>query len=613
MHRKELIQFSLLFIISLFPFEFLSSQKILDHEIFLERIKNSSDNIYAECIKEYNSYLKNAPDDVPVLIEKCKFIQFAQYDEEEEYNPNQDEFDSCSADLIKRFPTHPEVLSFQTTYLWGDELKKVFEQAEKSIEDNPEKWTRSNLALLYKSESDYYYYDSDYRTAYKYIIKAIFNDEQYKSSLEYARILIEQDNKEAAVNALISSDDDKEELWLISEKADLLLKLKEYTKALDFYNKIRKRDSTYINNAELASTFEGIERYDLARDCLIADTAKNWDKEGAIRSLLKHDLRYQDGATCIATYNNFRDFGFKCDPIGFYRLKLFFAHPIQPWKLRDLLGIFTLIITMALLVSLPYIWILPVYFVGQRWKFISNKKPFDSPWRLDHFWFVSAGYLIASLFACMADPEILYRIFNSSYYTVETTQEQRGFELLIFMIIMAILGVVVLFKAKLKILLSNTWSIGKSILMGVAVLIAFRIIIGLYVQLGVRKLGISIDDLVNFQNILYASRQDIEALITTFGKGSGILLIGLIAPFYEEVLFRGVILDSCQRHLNFNVANVFQAALFSAIHLSLFQFPVFFLFGLFAGIMRKKSGGLLPGLVLHIVNNTLVMLFLIFR
>lgn len=613
MHKKELVQFSLLLIISIFPFEFLSSQNKLDHKIFLERIKNSSDNIYAECINEYNSYLKNIPDDIPVLIEKCKFIQFAQYDENEEYNPNQDEFDSCSADLIKRFPTNPEVLLFQTTYLWGDELKKVIEQAEKSIEDNPEKWTRNNLALLYKSASDYYYYDSDFVSAYKYIKKAISNDEQYKTSLEYARILIEQDNKEAAINALILSADNTEELWQLSQRADLLLELKAYTKALDLYNKIRARDSTYINNAELASTFEGIGRYDLARDCLIADTVKNWDKEGALRNLLKHDLKYQNGATSIATYNEYRNFGFSCDPIGFYRLKLFIAHPLQPWKFRDILGIFTLFLVLAMLVALPYLWILPVYFVGHHWKFFSNKMPFDSPWRLNMFWLVSAGYLIASLFACMADPETLYSLFNSSYYSVETNQEEKGFELLIFIILLAILGMAVLLKAKLKILLSNTWSVGKSIIIGVVVLFAFRIITGLYVQLGVRKLGISIDDLVNFQNILYASRQNIEALVTSFGKGTGILLIGIIAPFYEEVFFRGVILDSCQRHLNFHVANVFQAALFSTIHLSLFLFPVFFLFGLFAGIMRKRSGGLLPGLVFHMLNNILVMIFLFFR
>jgi membrane protease YdiL (CAAX protease family) len=165
----------------------------------------------------------------------------------------------------------------------------------------------------------------------------------------------------------------------------------------------------------------------------------------------------------------------------------------------------------------------------------------------------------------------------------------------------------------LKVLLSDSWSIGKSILMGIGVIVIFKIITGIYVQLGIKKFGISIDDLANIQSILFASKQDIEAIISTFGKGTSLLLVGIIAPFYEEVIFRGVILGSCQRYINFNLANIFQAALFSTVHLSLFLFPVFFLFGLFAGIMRKKSGGLLPGLVFHALNNILVLIILFVR
>ena len=58
-------------------------------------------------------------------IEKCKFIQLAQYDDNEDYNPNQEAFDSCSTNLVQMFPEHPEVIIFQTTYLWGDKLKSV--------------------------------------------------------------------------------------------------------------------------------------------------------------------------------------------------------------------------------------------------------------------------------------------------------------------------------------------------------------------------------------------------------------------------------------------------------------------------------------------------------
>ena len=110
-----------------------------------------------------------------------------------------------------------------------------------------------------------------------------------------------------------------------------------------------------------------------------------------------------------------------------------------------------------------------------------------------------------------------------------------------------------------------------------------------------------------------AGRQDIEAILAVGGSGIGFLLICLLVPFYEEIVFRGVILDACQRYLNFTAANVIQAVLFAAIHMSLYLFPVFLLFGLIAGFMRKNTGGLLAGIVFHVMNNTLAIGILLLR
>jgi len=42
-----------------FPFGLLFGQKTLDHELFLEEIKHSSDTIYRDCIKEHHANLCN--------------------------------------------------------------------------------------------------------------------------------------------------------------------------------------------------------------------------------------------------------------------------------------------------------------------------------------------------------------------------------------------------------------------------------------------------------------------------------------------------------------------------------------------------------------------------
>jgi hypothetical protein len=123
--------------------------KSFDHKDFLFEMENSSEHMYAQCIKKYNDYLYQHPNDIAVYIEKCKFIQLAQYDEYSDSNPNQDAFDSCTAVLAATYPNEPAVLIFQTSYLWGEELENVIHRAEKSISINPLKWSKENLAEIY--------------------------------------------------------------------------------------------------------------------------------------------------------------------------------------------------------------------------------------------------------------------------------------------------------------------------------------------------------------------------------------------------------------------------------------------------------------------------------
>jgi len=603
-------------LIVLIVFSFFSglllAQKALDHKLFLERIRHSSDNIYKECIKEYDAYLDKFPNDVSVLIEKCKFIQHAQRDENEYYNPNQEEFDRCAAALIDRFPTHPEVLLFQTTYLWGEELEKVFRNAEKTIRESPKTWSNTNLAALYKAMAKYYYYDADYNRALFCIERAIRMERAILNEfyLEYVRILLELDRREKALNVLISIPDTTKEKWQLVQKANLFLELKAYSKALDIYNLVEQMDSTYyINKPYLASTFEGVGEYELARKYLVADTSRSYGKKDAIIRLLHHDLKYQDGSKCIDSYNALRDLGYSSDPISFYRLKLFFSHPTQPWKLRDLSGILSLLVILVIFITIPYIWILPVYFAGKQYKFLSPKNVYESHWTLKMFWVVSTGYLFASLFAFVVEPGMLYSAFNSSYFDYDTdiVLENKGLQILVFIIIMALLGMMAMYKVNAKILLSSSYSIAKSILIALGIFLVYKLISAVYILI----FNFPMSDLANASKILLASTQDFAAMVSTLGKVNSILLIGFLVPIYEEIIFRGVILDSCQRHVNFNVANIFQALLFSIVHLNLFLLPVFFLFGILTGILRKKSGGLLPCIVLHILNNVIAIIFIV--
>lgn len=85
----------------------------------------------------------------------------------------------------------------------------------------------------------------------------------------------------------------------------------------------------------------------------------------------------------------------------------------------------------------------------------------------------------------------------------------------------------------------------------------------------------------------------------------GYLVVGLLAPLAEEVVFRGAVLRSL---LQWNrrpwLAIVLSALLFSAVHMNPAQLPHTFLVGLLLGWLYYRTDSIVPGVVYHWVNNT---------
>jgi membrane protease YdiL (CAAX protease family) len=603
----------LIYLLLFIPIVVNANERTFDHEVFLKEMENSNDRMYQQILNKYETYLEQCPNDVPVWIQKCQFIQLAQYDEYEECNPNQAAFDSCVAYLNEQFPNHPDVLLFQISNSWGDERKEMFQKANHSIKQNQKTWSTQQRGELYATMSTQYYWEDSVQQALMYMKLAIAQDESHGSSVEYARLLVDVDQKEEALEVLGIMDCSTVEIWQLNQMANLYLTLEAYDSALEVFQKIGALDSSYVDNLELANTLEGIGEYNHARSYLLTDTTNSWDRATALKNLLFHDLKYQDGDVCLSSYNAFRDMGFIKDPLALYRLKLFFAHPFMSWKLRDLGSLLLLVFILVLLLLLPSIWILPIHFVGHRWHFFTSDSTHSMGWGLKAFWLVSAGYLLASFLASMTNIEYLYSLYDDSIYLEELDEQNLGFMTLVFILIFACFGLATLHKMKFTAFISPNWSIRRSIWTGVGFLLLYRLMVGVYVRIGVTHWGLTLDELTTVPHLFLSSKQEIMALVATYGKWVGLLVVCLLVPVYEEVVFRGVILESCQHYIRFHAANVIQAALFAMVHMNLFLFPVFFLFGIIAGMLRKKSGGLLSGAVFHVFNNLLAMVWMLTR
>lgn len=87
----------------------------------------------------------------------------------------------------------------------------------------------------------------------------------------------------------------------------------------------------------------------------------------------------------------------------------------------------------------------------------------------------------------------------------------------------------------------------------------------------------------------------------------GYFVLCLLTPFVEEMVFRGAILRALLGSVKSHWAAILiSAALFAAVHLNPAQMPHALLIGLLLGWMYYRTGSILPGVVLHWVNNTVV-------
>ncbi len=302
--------FSFLLVASSLFAENTARKHELDHEAFIKKITSSQDDYFDEIVERYNTYLQLHPSDINIYIEKCKFIELAQYDYYDEYNPNQNLYDTESAKLFKRFPKAPQVLVYKIESLWGDDLAEALEDAEKIIKKDNRKWSDEQVGSVYSKIAYQHYNNKEFNQAYTYAKKTIRYDKEYKGTIDYARILLEVGKDTELIQVLSLNNDTSSNAWQLGQKAELLLGLDQFDKALEIYELINIIDSSYSNNKELAVIMNNLGKHNEARFYLLKDTtASLWNKSVPALSLFQHDLKYHSADTALASYNSYRDLG----------------------------------------------------------------------------------------------------------------------------------------------------------------------------------------------------------------------------------------------------------------------------------------------------------------
>ena len=92
----------------------------------------------------------------------------------------------------------------------------------------------------------------------------------------------------------------------------------------------------------------------------------------------------------------------------------------------------------------------------------------------------------------------------------------------------------------------------------------------------------------------------------------GVLSIALLAPILEELLFRGAIQGSIQASGKSPwIAIVISSLIFGVVHMNPAQVPFAFLLGMMFGWLYYRTGSLLPGIIGHVLNNSVAAINMI--
>jgi hypothetical protein len=95
------------------------------------------------------------------------------------------------------------------------------------------------------------------------------------------------------------------------------------------------------------------------------------------------------------------------------------------------------------------------------------------------------------------------------------------------------------------------------------------------------------------------------------GAALALLLVAVLVPILEELVFRGFILGGLTRHLSFGWANTLQACLFAILHFDFTHVAFYVSLGLVAGWLVRRTRGLGASIALHVLNNAIATVWLL--
>ena len=560
------------------------------HKRFADRVNKGQTSIYTDVLAAYDARLAKHPDDVSSSIERCRFIETFANSEDMIIESASDDLEACREQLKKGpHAKHVDVILYDVESSW-EEGKA--EEAQALIPPSRD-WTREQQATLFELLTDKFNYEKP-ELAAEYAMRAVSLKPGSRVLITAAERYIQLGAKDKARRLLVDAPASTWDNVMRAGAAQLLINIGD-PKAAAALLQGGEKEPDEAPNIMLARILAEQGEIKAARDIYRAVVAGQYVPYESRVEFFEFERQHGSREQAIAAYRQLRDEGFGADILGRQRLSLSVAYPSAPWQWGDVTGFLLLLALLLIFAALPVLVVAPIHYRGlaRRVAGLAPDRP-EPRWSLRHAWYAFGVLQVAgavSLYVFSA-PALEVIMPWTKRFEASATDHELGNQMLWGSLIGLVLLVPLLRGRSVKSLLLGRWSIVRSVLVGIGVAIALKIVSGI-IGIGVQSLGVLGND----------TTRAMQGLHQSFGMVGMLLIVAAVVPFIEELAFRGVMLEAFRGQVTFLFATLVQAVTFAGIHESWGDMPYLFVFGLVSAWLAKRSEGLLASVVMHSTFN----------
>lgn len=582
------------------------------HEAALELMSGAANRTFEAVLTQYDAYLQLRPDDVSTWIERCGLLRDAACGEDEGC-PHWKEYERCADELEQRFPGAPAVEIYRLEEIWGE---KAIEKGTALLDGIARFWEVKDVARIHQKLAQCYDVQKRAGLVLEHASHAMELDRSIDLTLIAARALEHLGRRDAAVHMLVSRPMRPEQYPLELQKVRMLADLGAFSEAEMELHLLGDPPEGQGDPLLEARIFSAVGRVVDARAALARaqqSPAAQWRARAIAQERFDLELAFGDPGSALAAYDELREKG-SWDPLLRDRVRVAIHHPDAPWRARDALALLETLALLLAILCLPGLLLVPVHYVGLlRARRHPDRAPRATRFGLRQCWWMLVLLVFTQLpIFYMEGVPWLEDMFREDVSLVSARAPIPDHSLALALAMIAPLGlaglVPILRRRDLALLGRGRWSWRRTIGMAIAWLVLVRVAALAWVALFPDLASHAMTAAVLPAKPASYTWQMVAAVRRVYGLPVLALTIVFAIPLFEEISFRGVLLQGLSRHLPAGFANAIQAGLFAAGHEQWGMFPILFGLALGAGSMARRSGGLAGPLLLHASNNALAFL-----